>query len=169
MWLKRSFRLPLPASPSSTNEVETVHPQVVDQALIASDLQLSGKEAFPLFIYLHSLQRITRAKNSGPLARLLREIALAARQSTLYFFEIRLRYLGKENSQSIPRRVSLFAAVLHRERASNISPRFTFLKRLSLIMRFLSSSQRQLNFHFSIAEVERERHERNSTLFHAPK
>ena len=122
MWLKRSFRLPLPASPSSTNEVETVHPQVVDQALIASDLQLSRKEAFPLFIYLHSLQRITRAKNSGPLARLLGEIALAAHQSTLYSFEFRLRNLAKDNSQSIPRRVRILAAVLHRERAQYLAP-----------------------------------------------
>ena len=169
MWLKRSFRLPRPASPGSTNEVETVHPQVVDQAHIASDLQLSRKEAFPLFICIHSLQRITSAKYSGPLARFLREIALAAHQSTLYSFEFRLRNRGKDNSQSIPRRISLFAAVLHRERASNISPRFTFLKRLSFVVRFLSSSQRQLNFHFSIAEVKRERHKRNSTFFYSPK
>ncbi len=169
MWLKRSFRLPLPASPSSTNEVETVHPQVVDQAHVASDLQLSRKEAFPLFICIHSLQRITSAKYSGPLARLICEMALAAHQSTLYSIEFPLRNRGKDNSQSIPRRVSLFAAILHRERASNISPRFTFLKRLSLIMRFLSSSQRQLNFNFPIVEVKRERHKRNATFLYSPK
>ncbi len=64
MWLKRSFRLPLPASPSSTNEVETVHPQVVGAARISPDPLLSGKEAFPLFSYLHSLQPIKSARNS---------------------------------------------------------------------------------------------------------
>ena len=64
MWLKRSFRLPLPASPSSTNEVETVHPQVVGAARISPDPLLSGKEAFPLFSYPHSLQPIKSARNS---------------------------------------------------------------------------------------------------------
>ena len=169
MWLKRSFRLPLPASPSSTNEVETVHPQVVDQAHIASDLQLSRKEAFPLFICVLSLQRFTRGKDSVLLARLLREIALAAHQSTIYSIEFRLRNLGKDNSQSILGRVRLFTAILHREGARDIPTCFTLLERLSFVMRFLSTCQSQLDFHFSIAEIKRERNKGDATFFYAPK
>ena len=98
MWLKRSFRLPLPASPSSTNEVETVHPQVVDHVHIASDLQLSRKEAFPLFICVLSLQRFTRGKDSVLLAPLLCILAAPSHQEKIDKVRCALNFLRRDLS-----------------------------------------------------------------------
>ena len=127
MWLKRSFRLPLPASPSSTNEVETVHPQVVGAARISPDPLLSGKEAFPLFSYPHSLQPIKSARNSPQncsnarqflveSARNCRKVALTRRG-----FSPRARAKRPRSCSYSPR---FFTESAKRPRSCSYSPRF---------------------------------------------
>ena len=158
MWLKRSFRLPLPASPSSTNEVETVHPQVVGAARISPDPLLSGKEAFPLFSYLHSLQPIMSARNSPQNCfnslQFLVESARNAREAgrTRRCFSPREREklprscsysprLFTESARETPEKLLLLAAVFRREGASDISAGLTFLQRFTLVMCLFSAGK----------------------------
>ncbi len=158
MWLKRSFRLPLPASPSSTNEVETVHPQVVGAARISPDPLLSGKEAFPLFSYPHSLQPIKSARNSPQncsnarqflveSARNCRKVALTRRGFSPRARAKRPRscsYSSRfftESARETPEKLLLLAAVFRRESASDISAGLAFLQRFTLVMCLFSAGK----------------------------
>jgi hypothetical protein len=139
MWLKRSFRLPLPASPSSTNEVETVHPQVVGAARISPDPLLSGKEAFPLFSYPHSLQPIKSARNSPQNCSNARQFLVESARNAQ---EAALTRRGfSPRARETPEKLLLLTAVFRRESASDISAGLAFLQRFTLVMCLFSAGK----------------------------
>ena len=140
MWLKRSFRLPLPASPSSTNEVETVHPQVVGAARISPDPLLSGKEAFPLFSYLHSLQPIKSARNSPQNCSNARQFLVESARNSQKSCSYSPRFFT-ENARETPEKLLLLTAVFRRESASDISAGLAFLQRFTLVMCLFSAGK----------------------------
>ena len=140
MWLKRSFRLPLPASPSSTNEVETVHPQVVGAARISPDPLLSGKEAFPLFSYPHSLQPIKSARNSPQNCSNARQFLVESARNSQKSCSYSPRFFT-ENARETPEKLLLLTAVFRRESASDISAGLAFLQRFTLVMCLFSAGK----------------------------